>query len=72
MLFEVDQIAQAEHRTRSDLIRESLRQYINKHRKEFISNQVGRDATGKPYVIDERTEAPSVAPFATNNGGGNV
>lgn len=34
MLEQVDYIAQCEHRTRSDLIREALRRYLDNFRKE--------------------------------------
>ncbi len=34
MLLEVDFIAQSEHRTRSDMIRESLRRYIDGYRRQ--------------------------------------
>lgn len=34
MLEQVDFIAKCEHRTRSDLIRESLRRYLEKFRRE--------------------------------------
>lgn len=33
MLEQVDLVAQAEHRTRSDLIRESLRRYLENYRR---------------------------------------
>lgn len=36
MLHIVDQIAQVEHRTRSDLIRESLRRYIDNYRRTTV------------------------------------
>jgi metal-responsive CopG/Arc/MetJ family transcriptional regulator len=36
MLEEVDFIAQAEHRSRSDLIREALRRYINEFKRTHI------------------------------------
>jgi predicted DNA-binding protein len=34
MLEQIDQIALVEHRNRSDLVRESLRKYINEFKKE--------------------------------------
>jgi metal-responsive CopG/Arc/MetJ family transcriptional regulator len=36
MLAEVDFIAEQEHRTRSDMIRESLRRYINKFKQQRV------------------------------------
>lgn len=39
MLEQVDYIAQCEHRTRSDTIREALRDYIDKHKRKTISLQ---------------------------------
>lgn len=34
LLEQVDQVAQTEHRTRSDLIREALRRYIDSFRRQ--------------------------------------
>lgn len=36
MLDQVDQVAHIEHRTRSDLIRESLRRYLDNFRKSRL------------------------------------
>lgn len=36
LLLQVDFISQAEHRTRSDLIREALRRYIENFRRENV------------------------------------
>ncbi len=45
-LSEVDKVAQSEHRTRSDLIREALREYIRgeKRSKKPIENPRVREA----------------------------
>lgn len=40
MLEQVDFIAQCEHRTRSDLIRESLRRYLDNFRRNTQSSSV--------------------------------
>lgn len=42
LLTQVDYVAQAEHRTRSDLIREALRRYITEHRR--TQPKAGADA----------------------------
>lgn len=40
MLAQVDLVAQAEHRSRSDLIRESLRRYLDAFRKARIEQPI--------------------------------
>lgn len=54
MLQQVDYIAQCEHRTRSDLIREALRRYLDNFR---------RDNPGMNLPIPRTTEL-SVVPAA--------
>lgn len=45
LLAQVDFIAQTEHRTRSDLIREALRRYIDNFRRENANvSNVAREA----------------------------
>ncbi len=48
-LLEIDEIARIEHRTRSELIREALRQYTQKERSytKPADNPVVRDAAAK-------------------------
>lgn len=38
MLRKVDFVAQQEHRTRSDLIREALREYLEKYRRKALGS----------------------------------
>lgn len=49
MLTEVDDIAVREHRTRSDLIREALRKYIERA-KERQARTIGLTQFGQPLV----------------------
>jgi len=48
MLAQIDQIAEIEHRTRSDLMREALRRYIT----EFSRNNHGSGV--KPFITIEQ------------------
>lgn len=56
MLEQIDYVAQAEHRTRSDLIRESLRQYLNNFRR----------ANGGGQFTITTLEAPTPPPVAVS------
>lgn len=50
-LEQVDFIAQVEHRTRSDLIRESLRRYLDAFKTEMVA----------PVIVEKpQQEAPAV------------
>lgn len=49
MLESVDQVATNEHRTRSDLVREALRQYLERF-KDRMARRIGRDDLGRPYI----------------------
>ena len=55
MLEQVDFIAKCEHRTRSDLIRESLRRYLENFRRSqgAVINQNGTVVTTPPKQADE-------------------
>jgi predicted transcriptional regulator len=48
-LVEIDEFARTEHRTRSELIREALRQYTQKERSytKPVDNPVVRDAAAR-------------------------
>ena len=48
MLEEVDYIAETEHRTRSDLIREALRRYIIEFKRNHVEMTIERD--GEPVL----------------------
>ena len=52
LLETIDFIAQAEHRTRSDLVRESLRRYIQSYRP--IDNMIVSDRT----LSEQKATAP--------------
>ena len=53
MLQEVDFVALYEHRTRSDLIRESLRRYLDNFRKQQSGQHLSVVTTELPTVIKE-------------------
>jgi metal-responsive CopG/Arc/MetJ family transcriptional regulator len=55
MLEQVDFIAQCEHRTRSDLIREALRRYLDNFRR-----------TQGPHLAVSTMEAAAVEPFTSS------
>lgn len=40
MLEQVDHVAQVEHRTRSDLIREALRRYLRNFREQGVASVI--------------------------------
>lgn len=48
MLADVDMVAEAEHRTRSDLIREALRRYLDAYRRKTadLTRQSSIDGNG--------------------------
>lgn len=48
MLEQIDYIAQCEHRTRSDLIREALRRYMDSFRRSQTSSNVVPLSSGQP------------------------
>ena len=50
MLEQVDFIAQHEHRTRSDLIREALRRYLDDFRRRQSALKVVTPSDNEPYV----------------------
>lgn len=60
MLEQVDHIATIEHRTRSDLIREALRRYIDGFRR----GQSARIANSASFSSVERQDVPVVSPPA--------
>lgn len=50
MLEQADYIAQFEHRSRSDLIRECIRRYINQFRKDSIApSKISNNEYGQPF-----------------------
>jgi metal-responsive CopG/Arc/MetJ family transcriptional regulator len=55
MLEQVDFIAQCEHRTRSDLIREALRRYLDNFRR-----------TQGPHLAVSTMETAAVEPFTSS------
>lgn len=72
LLDKVDAIAYAEHRTRSDLIRESLRRYIENYTRRqhelnaaVIVNSGGPVFPGRPAATSDNS--PAVVEEAANN-----
>lgn len=57
LLEQIDYVAQAEHRTRSDLIREALRRYIEQYRR----SQHRPLKEKKPHVVRDDEVKRSVA-----------
>lgn len=54
MLEQIDFVAECEHRTRSDLVREALRRYLDAFRRQHLT---GISAMAKPAeVIDQEVE----------------
>lgn len=60
MLEQVDQIAETEHRTRSDLVREALRRYIdNFRRRDSITVYANPQPVAAVPQEHRREEAPA-------------
>lgn len=45
MLIQIDYVAQVEHRTRSDLVREALRRYLDQFKRAQMATSTSGDAT---------------------------
>jgi metal-responsive CopG/Arc/MetJ family transcriptional regulator len=54
MLEQVDWVAKQEHRTRSDLIREAIRRYINEYRIQntLLAERMGQKPKEKPTSLE--------------------
>lgn len=72
MVLEVDHIAKAEHRTRSDLIRESLRRYIDGFKTRYAAtignyppNTFAETAAVPPQPVAPPTVTPPLPPNYT-------
>ena len=57
MLEQVDYIAQCEHRTRSDLIREALRRYLDNFRR----------TQGAQFTVSTLESTPVITPATTTS-----
>lgn len=69
MLEQVDFIASCEHRTRSDLIREALRRYLDNFRRSQQSHMTVSTINSEvppQQVQREYREKPAKPPFFTN------
>lgn len=60
MLEQVDYIAQCEHRTRSDLIREALRRYLDNFRRQQNAPRLVTSSLDNPE--GNTTQLPPAAP----------
>jgi metal-responsive CopG/Arc/MetJ family transcriptional regulator len=59
LLAQVDYVAEAEHRTRSDLMREALRRYVASFRPTEVASCVPmapRQSSGVALVASDRTQ----------------
>lgn len=68
MLEQVDYIAQCEHRTRSDLIREALRRYLDNFRRtQGATNVFSIDSTDRhaPGIVQQLSPSNNAGPTLT-------
>lgn len=67
LLEQIDFVAHVEHRTRSDLIREALRRYIDDFKRQCVSIERASSIALAPAAPQVRSRVRGLAPLSDGN-----